>query len=156
MVRDILNYLGDKIGELELPDSTPEEVWQERLSKFAQSPEPPANYNIRVTVEQRRKIAEDLLQEWKVRNVAGGINAGQALWLHHRLRAMSVTLPPQMGGLSFTIDLLNLVVSGDLEVAHVALAFCAPDDMSMPYHWISAERKQGWINDLAPFTGLSF
>jgi hypothetical protein len=38
MKRDILNYLGEKIGELELPDNTPEKDWQERLSVYAQKP----------------------------------------------------------------------------------------------------------------------
>lgn len=36
--RDILNHLGEKIGELELPEGTPENVWQARLSAFAQPP----------------------------------------------------------------------------------------------------------------------
>lgn len=39
MIRDILNYLGEKIGELDLPDNTPEEVWVEKLSVYAIVPE---------------------------------------------------------------------------------------------------------------------
>ena len=38
MIRDILNHLDEKIGELELPDNTPEEVWQERLARYRVAP----------------------------------------------------------------------------------------------------------------------
>lgn len=37
MKRDILNFDGQKIGELELPDDTPEEVWSKKLATYAQS-----------------------------------------------------------------------------------------------------------------------
>lgn len=39
MIRDILNYLGEKIGELELPDDTSEDIWQEKLSKYTLPPQ---------------------------------------------------------------------------------------------------------------------
>lgn len=38
MKRDILDYLGNKIGELELPDETSEEVWTAKLAKYAKAP----------------------------------------------------------------------------------------------------------------------
>lgn len=38
MKRDVLNYLGDKIGELELPDDTLESVWAEKLAAYAKAP----------------------------------------------------------------------------------------------------------------------
>jgi hypothetical protein len=44
--RDILNYLGDKIGELELPLDTPEEVWQKKLAAYAKPPVAPKLPNI--------------------------------------------------------------------------------------------------------------
>lgn len=34
MKRDLLNHEGIKIGELELPDDTPEEIWQKQLSMY--------------------------------------------------------------------------------------------------------------------------
>lgn len=37
-IRNILNYNNEIIGQLELPDSTPEEVWQERLNAFKVQP----------------------------------------------------------------------------------------------------------------------
>lgn len=36
--RDILNYLGEKIGELELPIGTSEEIWQAKLALYAIPP----------------------------------------------------------------------------------------------------------------------
>lgn len=36
--RDILDYLGNKIGELELPVGTSESVWQEKLAVYALPP----------------------------------------------------------------------------------------------------------------------
>lgn len=38
MKRDILDYLGNKIGVLELPDGTSEAVWAYRLSIYARPP----------------------------------------------------------------------------------------------------------------------
>jgi len=39
--RNILNYLGDVIGELELPDGTSEEVWAAKLAVYATAPPAP-------------------------------------------------------------------------------------------------------------------
>jgi hypothetical protein len=36
--RDILNHLGVKIGELELPEGTSEDVWEEKLALYAAPP----------------------------------------------------------------------------------------------------------------------
>lgn len=43
--RNILNYLGEVVGELELPDGTSEEVWQKKLALYAAAPavSPPPN-----------------------------------------------------------------------------------------------------------------
>lgn len=38
MKRNILDYQGNVIGELELPDGTSESVWADRLSTFAKPP----------------------------------------------------------------------------------------------------------------------
>ena len=35
MKNDILNYLGEKIGELELPDDATEQAWAEKLEAYA-------------------------------------------------------------------------------------------------------------------------
>lgn len=37
--RDILDYQGNKIGELELPIGTSESVWQEKLDSYKVPPQ---------------------------------------------------------------------------------------------------------------------
>jgi len=39
MIRDILNHLGEKIGDLELPNSTSEEEWLATLASYAKEPQ---------------------------------------------------------------------------------------------------------------------
>lgn len=41
MTRDILDYEGNVVGELDLPDDTPEEVWAAKLAKYALPPPTP-------------------------------------------------------------------------------------------------------------------
>ena len=50
MKRDILNHLGQKIGELELPDDTAEQVWAERLALYAV---PPATVTLTEVVKSK-------------------------------------------------------------------------------------------------------
>lgn len=40
MIRDILDYQGNVIGQLELPDNTSEDVWTQKLAKYNQPPVP--------------------------------------------------------------------------------------------------------------------
>lgn len=51
--RDILNHLDVKIGELELPDGTSEEVWEQRLAPYKLPP--PEKYIPDVTPRQIRQ-----------------------------------------------------------------------------------------------------
>lgn len=153
ITRDILDYNGSKVGTIDFEDGTSEQEIEKVLSKYLKEPDDvdPIEYNISVTVSQRRQWAEEIIEEMKKDNLKEGINALQALWVHHRMRALSVTV----SGVPFVIDLLNLVVSGDLEVAYVALGACSPDSMDQPYHWLSSEKiaayrlkiakKLGWV-----------
>jgi len=52
MVKNILDYQGNVIGQLELPDDTPDEVWAEKLAVYAQPP--PAKVIPDVTPRQMR------------------------------------------------------------------------------------------------------
>ena len=78
-----------------------------------------------------------------------GITAIQGMHMHHIFRAY----PVSFGGQNFTIDLMNLAISGDLEIATLSLIYGYTDDMSQPYHWFSAERKQWVITELKKFLG---
>ena len=102
-----------------------------------------------------REFCELYMLAFKQKNLSEGINVAQALWVHHRVRAWPVTLPPEMGGLSYTVDVLNMIVSGDVEVATLSLMHGTPDDMSEPYHWLSAERISWLVEGLTEFLGWS-
>jgi hypothetical protein len=161
MVRDILNYLGDKIGELELPDDTPEEVWDSQLAMYAVAPPSPQEQfseALSRTVAQSRLWADEIIEEFKKENLADFVTNSVpndlaimiSMHVHHRLRAIDITV----GGVPFTIDLMNLVISGDLETAYVVLAYMTPDDMSMPYHWLSQSRIDALRSKIATRVGL--
>lgn len=145
-VRDILNYLGEKVGEMEQPDDYTEEQWAEAMAPYAAPPPNQQEYIESIlerTVLDSQKLAAEIMQDFKKSNLAHFMQSGltneqillQSLWVHHRLRAIEINV----GGLPLTIDLMNLVVSGDLETAYVVLSYMSPDDMSQPFHYLSAE-----------------
>lgn len=147
--RDILDYLGNVVGQLELPDDTPEEVWQAKLAPYAVTPESAQEKFLNYTIKVRKQFCEDLLERFKKKNILDGINAMQGMWMHHMMRSYPVTF----GGVNYTVDILNMAVSGDVEIACLALIYGATDDMSQPYHWISSERKAWLIGELKSFLG---
>lgn len=95
------------------------------------------------TVTAGKAAADVIMEKFKKSNLVRFTQQGltqeqmimKSLWVHHRLRAVPIT----MGGVSFVIDLLNLCISGDIETALVVVSLMQPDDMSEPYHFLSAE-----------------
>lgn len=149
MKRDILNHAGQIIGELELPDETSEEVWAERLAQFAI---PPVSVDLlAMGIKRRKEFCEDLIERLKKKNIQEGINVMQAMWMHHRMRALDVNYM----GVPMTVDILNMVISGDVEVATLSLQNSVADDMSQPYHWLGQERIDWIILELKKFLGWS-
>lgn len=150
MKRPILDYLGNDTGStLELPDDTPEEIWELKLAKYKVPPINQAAEHLQLTISQRKAYAEDLIERFKFRNISDGINALQAMHMHHRMRALNITFY----SVPLTLDLLNMVVSGDVEVACLALMSATPDDMSAPYHWLNAERIAWLVADMKNYLG---
>lgn len=94
------------------------------------------DYNLSIAISERRAIALRIIEEVKKDNLKDQINLAQALWLHHRLRALAVTI----GGVDYVLDLFAMVVAGDLETACSTLGATVADDMSEAYHWLSQER----------------
>jgi hypothetical protein len=97
----------------------------------------------------RKRFADNLLIQFKQNNIDEGINALQAMWIHERMRAWSYTF---MGN-SFTVDLMNMSVSGDIETACLALQYGTADDMSHPKHWFTQDRLNFIINEMKQFLG---
>lgn len=161
--RDILNYQGDKIGELEEPSGVTwtEDEWTERLSRYASPPDTEQEQLHKILsreVSKSRIIADEIIEDFKLRNlkyfiennISNDLAIMMSLHVHHRLRAVDVTV----GGVPFTIDLLNLVISGDLETAYVVLKYMAPDSMELPYHFWSQEVIDLLRNSIADRIGI--
>jgi hypothetical protein len=81
-------------------------------------------------------FAKRLFMTFKQKNKDEGINGAQALWLHHRIRAWNVSFM----GVLYTVDIVNMAASGDIETACLSLLYGQPDDMSMPFHWFTQDR----------------
>lgn len=77
--RPILNYLGETIGQLELPYGTSEEVWTLKLSMFSQ---PPSSVSTKELVQNKilkyRSTATQLLTEMYAENTLAGITLQQS------------------------------------------------------------------------------
>lgn len=152
ITRDVLNYAGDKIGQMQFPDGTSEQMIAERLSEFSKPPkssEEAQTEYLQATVIERQVIAAGIMQKVKIRNISAGVNAIQSMWVHHKLRA----LPVHFMGVDFTLDIMNMIVSGDLETACLALMFCEADDMTQPYHWLNRERIDTIVEDIKAVLG---
>ena len=152
MIRDILNRLDEKIGELELPDDTTEEVWEKELAPYKVAPptdQEIADSRLQYTIEQRITWAKEMLQRFKKRNVSLGINGMQALWLHHRMRALEITF----NGVPMVEDIINMSAAGDIETSCLAIIYSTPDDGSQPYHWYTQSTKDWLISEMKSYLG---
>jgi hypothetical protein len=148
-VRDILDYQGNKCGELDLPDDTTDEVWSQKLAQYSKAPPNATIQLLDFSIKRRKDYAEDLLERFKLKNITEGVNALQGLWMQHRMRAVDITFM----GVPMTIDVLNLAISGDIEIACLTLLSCTPDDMSQPFHWMNQDRINWLVADMKSFLG---
>lgn len=111
-----------------------------------------SNSSYKADLNARREFGSNLMLAFKQKNISEGIQWYQALWLHHRMRNWQVNMPSALLtalGVSdpgMTVDLVNIIVAGDIETASLALTYGIADDMTSPFHWGSAERI-GWMND---------
>lgn len=152
MKRDILNWQNVKIGELELPDNTPEEIWEKKLAPYKVAP--PSEQEIldsrlRYSIKDRKIWAEDMMERFKKRNIESGINALQSLWLHHRMRALEINF----SGVPMTLDILNMAVSGDIETACIALMYSSVDSGFETQHWYVEDTKNWLVNEMKQYLG---
>jgi hypothetical protein len=118
-------------------------VWTEYLS----------NQQYAADNQALRSFAQNLMLALKVKNQSEGIGILQALHTHNRLKSWDVALPVEMGGFTFNVDVMNLVVAGDIETATIALMYGTPDDMTQPYHWLNAERIEWIVTQLKAWLG---
>lgn len=104
------------------------------------------------TVQQNKTFADELMQRLKEKNILEGLSSiDQSAWVHHRLRKLSFTLSD--GVTQVYLDLMNLVVSGDIETAEQALGQMTPDDMTEAYHWMTQARIDWIRNEIRTYLG---
>lgn len=89
--RDILNYLGVKIGELTLPSSTSEQEWGAALSAYAQPPKSTRDIIIE-KIKDYKRISVNLIDELKADNTLNGITVEQSDELFDLLQDVLVRL----------------------------------------------------------------
>lgn len=100
----------------------------------------------------RRDFGSKLMLAFKQKNLSEGIQWYQAMHLHGRIRNWQVNMPSALltalGGVpdpGVSVDLVNIIVAGDMETASLALTYGVADDMTSPFHWASQERLD-WLN----------
>lgn len=154
MKRMAYDYQGNEVGELDLPDSTSEDVWQARLAIYSAAPpslEAIQDKILSISIKDRKQWAEEMLERFKKRNIITGINGAQALWLHHRMRALEINF----SGIPMTLDILNMAISGDVETACLAIIYSTPDDGTAPYHFFDQAAKDWLVAEMKSFLGWS-
>ena len=103
------------------------------------------------TIQQNKAFADDMMERMKKRNILEGLSSiDQAAWVHHRLRKVDYILN---AGPTVQIDVLNLVVSGDIETAEHVMGQMTPDSMLEVYHWLNQDRIDWIRNEIRTFLG---
>jgi len=149
------------VTSLKGPDQNGEYAWDDQLPDQQQIRDLIASYDpswnavetfVKNTVQQNLEFSLNLIQRMKERNILQGLSSiDQASWIHHRLRKTPFILSD--GTTEVFIDLLNLVISGDVETAYVVLGQMQADDMTQPYHWLNQERIDWMRNEIAVYLG---
>jgi hypothetical protein len=111
------------------------------------------NYGKVSDIAVRRKFASDLFEAFKIKNMNEGVQWYQAMHLHDFLKNYKVILPPQLGSVEMHVDLVNILIAGDIETGCLALTYGEQDDMSLPYHWFSEERRLWLIEQMKRYLG---
>lgn len=111
------------------------------------------NPNIFADNMAKREFGTNLMLAFKQKNLQEGIEWYQSVHLHSRLRAWDVVMPEALGGGVETVDLLNMILSGDIESACLSAMFGIPDPMTGPRDWASQERIDWCVAQMKNFLG---
>ncbi len=122
MIRNILDGNGDVIGQIELPDDTPEAVWEAKLTPYAGAPTMSDHDRVKAAVLKAQAFGHDLIVEFAVQNILNGLTASQIAALATKLAGVQA-----------------LLSSGSLHTALLAIQSLTPD----------ANLTQDTINDFA-------
>ena len=137
---DTLSVFGSSMSETELDTLVSSHV-----------PNPVLTW-VQKTVYESKVFSDDLMQRMKQKNILEGLDSiDQAAWIHHRLRKTDFTLSDETTVVQ--IDVMNLVISGDMETAEFVLGQMVPDDMTEAYHWLNQERIDWIRNEIRTYLG---
>lgn len=104
------------------------------------------------TIVENKAYSDNMMERLKQKNILEGLSSiDQSSWVHHRLRKVPYLLSDNQTLVD--IDVLNLVVSGDVETAEQVLSQLQPDDMTKYYHWLTQERINWIRNDIRKYLG---
>ncbi len=107
---------------------------------------------VTTTVLENKMFADNLMQRLKEKNMQEGLSSiDQSAWVHHRMRKIDFTLSDTTTVVQ--IDLMNLIISGDIETAEYVLGQLAPDDMTQTYHWLTQARIDWIRNEIRSYLG---
>lgn len=121
-----------------------------------------ANY-LTHTVAKTKLWADALMDKIKVMNIQNGGGVANGIWLHNRLRSITVTvqqshvdsfapLAPLLG-VTFTVDLINMITTGDAESVYGIFCCLTPDDMTQSYHGLSQTFINYVKSEIAAYLG---
>lgn len=112
----------------------------------------PATLVVSKSVKQNKEFADDMMQRLKEKNILEGLDSiDKSAWVHHRMRKVDYTLSDTTTVAQ--LDVMNLVVTGDIETAEQALGQMSPDDMTKDYHWLTQERIDWIRNEIRNYLG---
>jgi hypothetical protein len=124
--RNILNHLGQVIGQLQLPVGTSEQEWQRRLSPFAEAPAAPTPHQQVITkIAAYKKECEQLMDYFKADNTLSGITAAQSAELFTNLMVVICAL--REGALPTAIYLAEQIP---------------------PFGFLTQEKKDEWLAEM--------
>ena len=103
--------------------------------------------------QARLEFGHRLMLAFKQKNISEGINVWQSIHMHSRFRAWDVQIPAPYGAGIETVDLLNMILSGDIETACVSARYGVLDDMTNPRHWINQERLDWCVEQMERWLG---
>ena len=112
-----------------------------------------SDLEMRISISDREKFGDQVIEEFKLKNLKEGIKWFQAIHLHERIKNWKVNLPAEVGGGEAFVDIFNMVLSGDIETASLALLYGENDDMTQGKHWVTNERRMWLLNRMREWLG---
>jgi hypothetical protein len=131
MIRNIVDWQGNILGQMDLPNNTPESVWQSVLAPYAVAPVVPTQYDRDYERYLKRAQAKDkILAEMASENMAR-VRAGT--WTTSQLIELT-----QDAGLKLVLD----------DVSTLSFELASQKLITINNPLITDEIKFGWIEKL--------